>query len=77
MGAGGEKPPATRLGKIVLFNGSNNDPKSREIYAAWKDANKDSDRVTGSRAADIRSALVDYFRDEGQIMIATEAAATC
>lgn len=61
--------------KIVLFNGSNNDTKSREIYAAWKDANKDSDRVTGSRAADIRSALVDYFRDEGQIMIATEAAA--
>jgi len=62
-------------GKIVLFNGSNSDPKSKEIYAAWKEANKDSDRVTGSRTADIRSALVDYFRDEAQIMIATEAAA--
>ncbi|MFC1737975.1 SNF2-related protein [Planctomycetota bacterium] len=62
-------------GKIVLFNGSNNDIKSKEIYTAWKEANKDSDRVTGSRAADIRSALVDYFRDEAQIMIATEAAA--
>jgi SNF2 family DNA or RNA helicase len=61
--------------KIVLFNGSNNDPKSKEIYAAWKEANKDSDRVTGSRTADIRSAIVDYFRDEAQIMIATEAAA--
>ena len=34
-----------------------------------------TDRVTGSRTADMRSALVDYFRDEGQIMIATEAAA--
>jgi adenine-specific DNA-methyltransferase len=34
-----------------------------------------SDRVTGSRSADMRSALVEYFRDEGQIMIATEAGA--
>jgi len=62
-------------GRIVLFNGSNNDDKSKEIYAAWKQKHKDSDRLTGSRAADIRSALVDYFREEGQIMIATEAAA--
>lgn len=62
-------------GKIVLFNGSNNDQKSKEIYAAWKAKNKDTDRATGSRSADIRAALVDYFRDEAQIMIATEAAA--
>lgn len=61
--------------KIVLFNGSNSDPKSREIYAAWKEKNAGSDRVTGSRTADIRQALVDYFRDEAHIMIATEAAA--
>lgn len=62
-------------GGIVLFNGSNTDPRSREIYAAWLTKYKGSDRVTGSRSADMRSALVDYFRDEGQIMIATEAAA--
>jgi adenine-specific DNA-methyltransferase len=60
---------------IVLFNGSNTDPKSREIYADWLKRHQGSDRVTGSRTADLRSALVDYFRDEGQIMIATEAAA--
>ncbi|MDF1711761.1 MAG: SNF2-related protein [Akkermansiaceae bacterium] len=60
---------------IVLFNGSNNDPRSKEIYDAWKVSNGDSDRVTGSRTADMRSALVDYFRDEGRIMIATEAGA--
>jgi adenine-specific DNA-methyltransferase len=60
---------------IVLFNGSNSDPKSREIYADWLKRHQGSDRVTGSRTADLRSALVDYFRDEGQIMIATEAAA--
>ncbi len=60
---------------IVLFNGSNSDQRSREIYAAWLDRHRGSDRVTGSRTADMRSALVDYFRTEGRIMIATEAGA--
>ncbi|RUV05552.1 DEAD/DEAH box helicase [Mesorhizobium sp. M1A.F.Ca.IN.020.06.1.1] len=62
-------------GGIVLFNGTNTDPLSREIYARWIERHVGSDRVTGSRTADMRSALVDYFRDEGQIMIATEAGA--
>ncbi|KMP12221.1 DEAD/DEAH box helicase [Candidatus Nitromaritima sp. SCGC AAA799-A02] len=60
---------------IVLFNGSNSDPKSREIYTEWFERHKDTDKVTGSRTADMRSALVDYFREKGQIMIATEAGA--
>jgi adenine-specific DNA-methyltransferase len=60
---------------IVLFNGSNADPHSRAIYTRWLERHTGSDRITGSRTADMRSALVDYFRDEGQIMIATEAAA--
>lgn len=60
---------------IVLFNGSNTDPRSREIYARWLERHAGSDRVTGSRTADMRSALVDYFREEGRIMIATEAGA--
>lgn len=62
-------------GKVVLFNGSNTDKKSREIYNAWVEEHKNTDRVTGSRTADMRAALVDYFRDEATIMIATEAAA--
>jgi ERCC4-related helicase len=60
---------------IVLFNGTNTDQRSREIYARWIERHKGSDRVTGSRTADMRSALVDYFREEGRIMIATEAGA--
>jgi adenine-specific DNA-methyltransferase len=60
---------------IVLFNGSNNDTRSKQIYNHWLGRNKDTDRVTGSRTADMRSALVDYFHDDGQIMIATEAGA--
>ncbi|SEG21419.1 SNF2-related protein [Nitrosomonas ureae] len=58
---------------IVLFNGSNNDPKSKEIYKEWLNRHEGTDKVTGSKTADMRSALVDYFRDKGQIMIATEA----
>lgn len=62
-------------GKLVLFNGTNADPQSREIYNQWKARHKDSDKVTGSRTADMRAALVDHFRETAQIMIATEAAA--
>lgn len=61
-------------GRIVLFNGSNTDPKSKEIYAAWKERYAGTSRITGSLTADKRQALVDYFREEAQIMIATEAA---
>ncbi|MGE3703080.1 MAG: SNF2-related protein [Hyphomicrobiaceae bacterium] len=60
---------------IVLFNGSNSDDRSKQIYAAWLEQHAGSDRVTGSRTADMRSALTDYFRDKGRIMIATEAGA--
>lgn len=60
---------------IVLFNGTNTDEDSKAIYKAWLARHTGSDRVTGSKTADMRSALVDYFRDEGKIMIATEAGA--
>ena len=60
---------------IVLFNGSNTDDGSKLIYNQWLERHQGSDRVTGSRSADMRSALVDYFREQGRIMIATEAGA--
>lgn len=60
---------------IVLFNGSNTDEQSRKIYSQWLERHQGTDRVTGSRTADMRSALVDYFREQGRIMIATEAGA--
>ena len=61
--------------KILLFNGSNNDQKSKDIYAEWFKRNKDTDKITGSKTADLRAALVEYFRSDAEIMIATEAAA--
>ena len=60
---------------IDLFNGTNTDPESKAIYQEWLSRHAGSDRVTGSKTADMRSALVDYFRDQGKIMIATEAGA--
>jgi len=62
-------------GKVVMFNGSNTDAKSREIYQKWLDKHAGTDKVSGSPTADKRAALVDYFQHEAAIMIATEAAA--
>ncbi|AGG66643.1 SNF2-related protein [Corynebacterium callunae] len=66
---------AGRSDGLVLFNGQNNSPAATAIYQDWLMKNKDSDIVTGIPASDRRKALVDYFRDNGSIMIATEAAA--
>lgn len=62
-------------GKIVLFNGTNNDELSKKIYQEWLQRYSGSDRITGSKSADTRAAIVDYFRESASIMIATESAA--
>jgi superfamily II DNA/RNA helicase len=62
-------------GKLVTFNGTNTDPESQKIYKAWLERHTGQDCVTGSVSADIRSALVEEFRDGAAIMIATESAA--
>ncbi|MDZ4818450.1 MAG: SNF2-related protein [Planctomycetota bacterium] len=62
-------------GKVVLFNGTNSDPNSKGIYRNWSQQHAGTDKISGSPAADMRQALVEHFRDEAQIMIATEAAA--
>jgi hypothetical protein len=55
-------------GKLVLFNGSNSDPQSKAIYDAWVKHQKGTDRVTGSRTADMRAAIIDYFREKAAIV---------
>lgn len=62
-------------GKIVSFSGSNSGDAIKEIYEQWLRNNEGTGRTTGSKPIDVRSALIDHFRDEAQIMIATEAAA--
>ena len=62
-------------GKIVLFNGTNGGPEATKIYEEWVAKNQGAGRTSGSRAIDIRTALIEYFRDESAILIATEAGA--
>lgn len=60
-------------GKIVTFNGQNNSPLCNQIYNDYVE--KHSSELTGSRANDMKKALVTKFREDAEIMIATEAAA--
>ena len=60
---------------IVLFNGTNTDARAQAIYKDWLQRHEGSDRITGSKTADTRAALVEHFKERGTIMIATEAGA--
>lgn len=62
-------------GKTVSFSGTNTGEQAKAIYELWKRENEGSDNVTGSAQVDKRSALIDYFKTDAEVMIATEAAA--
>lgn len=62
-------------GQVLTFNGTNKDDASGQIYKEWHAANKESGRATGSRQVDLRAAIIDRFRDQASILIATEAGA--
>lgn len=61
--------------KVVVFNGTNTGPEATQIYEAWLAKNRLTGRSSGSRAIDVRAALVEHFRDNATILLATEAAA--
>ncbi|MBX3372506.1 MAG: DEAD/DEAH box helicase [Phycisphaeraceae bacterium] len=62
-------------GKVVTFNGSNTHPSARQAYERFTRKHAGTDKLTGSKAVDIRSALIEEFRDHAEILLATEAAA--
>jgi superfamily II DNA or RNA helicase len=62
-------------GQTVLFNGTNSSEQAKAIFSDWLQRHAGTDRITGSRTADTRAALVEHFRDSARIMIATEAGA--
>lgn len=62
-------------GQIVLLNGSNSDPESGRIYAEWLARHAGTDRISGSRTADMKAAVVEAFRESKAILIATESGA--
>lgn len=64
-------------GQIVLMNGTNTDPVSKQIYADWKKRNEHqwSEVSSGSKSADMKAAIVEEFRDRSALLLATESAA--
>ena len=63
------------LGKTLTYNGTNNDIHSKAVYEEWLDNNKESGRISGSKSVDIRTAIIEKFQNQANILIATEAAA--
>jgi len=60
---------------IVLLNGSNNDPTSKQIYQKWLEKHDGESIISGSKQVDLKSALIEKFKNDSRILIATEAAA--
>jgi hypothetical protein len=62
-------------GRVILFNGTNSDAESTRIYEQWRQANTVNGRASGSRAVDVRTAIIEHFQNHGDILLATEAGA--
>ncbi|MCG7344774.1 DEAD/DEAH box helicase [Sporosarcina sp. ACRSL] len=62
-------------GKVVIFNGTNTNIESKRIFEKWLETYRGTNLISGSKTADQRQALIDYFRNDAEIMIATESAA--
>ena len=61
--------------QTVILNGANADKDSRDIYKAWLEKHRGTEAVSGSKTADMKAALVDAFRNDRTILIATESGA--
>jgi len=63
-------------GQTVVINGQNNDPDSRAIYKTWLAKHAGDDTVVSkTKTADMKAAIVDAFRHDRSILIATESGA--
>ena len=62
-------------GEVVVLNGANSDKESQAIYKAWLEKHRGTEAVSGSKTADMKAALVEAFRHDRTIMIATESGA--
>jgi len=60
-------------GTTVLLNGSNSDADSKAVYARWLKRHDGTETISRSKTADMKAAIVDAFREDRDILIATEA----
>jgi len=62
-------------GRFLTINGTNADDRSGSIYKQWLERHKGEGVVSGNKVVDLRAALVEDFKLNKEILIATEAAA--
>lgn len=60
---------------VIKFNGSNDDDLSIEIYQNWCKKPENFEKLNNSKSVNMREAIIDYFRSDGKILIATGAGA--
>jgi ERCC4-related helicase len=61
--------------KTVTFNGTNDSDEAKNIYRLWLAQYMGTNRISGSPAIDKKQAIVDSFRNDADVLIATEAGA--
>lgn len=60
---------------VLVYNGTNIDDESRAIYDEWIKKPCNQERREGSKSVNMREAIIDKFKNDGKILIATEAGA--
>lgn len=58
---------------IIMFNGQNSDDKSNKIYKAWLFKHDNLSKKINSKNINMRTAILDFFKNKGKILICTEA----
>lgn len=62
-------------GQVITVNGTNKQPHHQAVYESWLAKQRETKERPDSRDVDMKAAIVEHFRDEATILIATEAAA--
>lgn len=57
-------------GDVLTFNGTNREPEITVLLERWRETHE-----AASRDVDVRSAILDAFKNDRKILVATEAAA--
>lgn len=60
---------------VLLYNGSNSDDESKRIYNEWISRPENAEKSTNNKDLNMRSAILDEFKNNGTILISTEAGA--
>ncbi|TQJ35610.1 helicase-like protein [Arthrobacter sp. SLBN-122] len=62
-------------GKVITINGQNTEAQVQAVYSKWRAKRLEAGLAVANRVSDTKSAIVDAFRDDYPILVATEAAA--